>query len=525
VRSISAAFRDVLDSRRRRPAYKVYAWDPATVTISEIASATSSLSSAIPAPLDITPYTSEIAWTNKQLSFTMVDPRYLFHPDTGGYRNYLGDGAILRLVEGDEVLSETDWVTSFTGQIHGQVGWKKARHSGEIISKVNVYGRGETQAFKRRKITTQEYTVGTDLGVALFDICETYIGLTSAEVRIPYTLGRQFKHKTNQLSQVSPWDGISSLLEVVGYLPVFDGEGKLTYINKSFQRPPAKVITDYFGFVESEVPEYSQDGINKVIVIFLDVTLSRVDSPYQKLGSAEVTTGFFSPKEILPCWWSEDRKQRADGTEMVIKKSVNSGLLPVGTESYEQKDYFHGEIVVAISVWVPILATVMVLAYVAAALIPDGVIVGGFIASAGFTISIGRIVQAAAMISILIIMMSIGSAQYEIWGTPFDYAYLEKKSIAIEDGLAYWLEYEKEITNDFIGTHDQADTIAQTELIWEKSQTRPRRIIIEDDPSLELGDIIVIPDGRKILITELSKKIKRGEVSSLTVDGCKVMTA
>jgi hypothetical protein len=122
-------------------------------------------------------------------------------------------------------------------------------------------------------------------------------------------------------------------------------------------------------------------------------------------------------------------------------------------------------------------------------------------------------------------MMSIGSGQYEIWGVPFDYAYLEKTTIAIEDGTPYWAENEREIKNDFIGTHDQADTIALTELIWEKSQTRSRRIVIEDDPSLEVGDIIGIPDGRKILVTGLSKKIKRGEVSSLIVDGFKVMVA
>ena len=122
------------------------------------------------------------------------------------------------------------------------------------------------------------------------------------------------------------------------------------------------------------------------------------------------------------------------------------------------------------------------------------------------------------------IQMSIGSAQYEVWGTPYDYAYLEKMSIAMEDGLDYWLENEKEIKNDFVGSHDQADTIAVTELIWEKSLTRPRRVVIEDDPSLEVGDIVVIPDGRKILITGLSKKIKRGEVASLVIDGCKVMT-
>jgi hypothetical protein len=133
--------------------------------------------------------------------------------------------------------------------------------------------------------------------------------------------------------------------------------------------------------------------------------------------------------------------------------------------------------------------------------------------------------QAQAMIGILLIMMSIGSAQYEVWGTPYDYAYLEKQSVAIEEGLEYWLENEKEIKNDFIGTHDQADTIAVTELIWEKSLSRPRRIAIEDDPALEVGDIVALPDGRKILITALNKKIRRGEVPTLVIDGGKVMTA
>jgi len=129
------------------------------------------------------------------------------------------------------------------------------------------------------------------------------------------------------------------------------------------------------------------------------------------------------------------------------------------------------------------------------------------------------------MIGILLIMMSIGSAQYEVWGTPYDYAYLEKQSVAIEEGLEYWLENEKEIKNDLIGTHDQADTIAVTELIWEKSLSRPRRIAIEDDPALEVGDIVALPDGRKILVTGLNKKIRRGEVPTLVIDGGKVMTA
>jgi hypothetical protein len=128
-------------------------------------------------------------------------------------------------------------------------------------------------------------------------------------------------------------------------------------------------------------------------------------------------------------------------------------------------------------------------------------------------------------VAILVVMMSLGSAQYEVWGTPYDMAYLEKESIAVEDGISYWEENEKEIKNDFIGSHEQADTVAVTELIWEKSSSLPRRLLIDDDLALELGDIVVLPDGRKFLITNLAKQIKRGEVPILTLDGFKVMTA
>ena len=108
MRYIPASFQDVLDSRRRRPAYKIYAWDPGTVTISQVASATSNLNSSIPMPMDLTPYASEISWSDKQLSFTMVDPK-ISSTRTPAHRNYLRDGAIIRLVEGDETLSEADW--------------------------------------------------------------------------------------------------------------------------------------------------------------------------------------------------------------------------------------------------------------------------------------------------------------------------------------------------------------------------------------------------------------------------------
>lgn len=519
MRFLHPDLRAAVDSPVRFPAFKVYAWNPEEVTISQIVAN----SGTIPEPADLTLYVAEVGWNDRQLTLSLIDAQEtLFHPDYGSLSAYIQEQAIIRLVEGDSRLPESTWIVTFTGQIHGQVGWRKSRRSGSLQGKISVLGRGETQAYKRREITSDSYTAGSDIGVAVYDLAHEFLGLTDAELRIPYVLGRQFKHLTNQLCLVSPWDGLASLLEVVCYLPHFDGDGKLTYLNKNLQRQPDKIMADGVAFVEYEVPERNQDSINKIVVTFLDAALSKVANDHQKLGTAQVTTGFFSMRESLECWWSEDRKQRAENTAMIVLKSVNSGILPVGSESYTAVDEFHGVIEVEISIWVPILATVLLLEYLGAAFIPDDVIVGGFIASMGITIPIGRVIQAQAMIGILLIMMSIGSAQYEVWGTPYDYAYLERQSIALENGLDYWQENEMEIKNDFIGTFDQADAVALTELVYQKCLSKPRKIVIADDPGLEVGDIVVLPDGRKVLIGGLSKSIRRGEVPLLTIEGGKI---
>lgn len=508
----------------RRPAYKVYAYTPVLDSMNDIVSGKASQT-----PMDLTPYCSDLSWNPAQLDFTLEDPDQAFHPDHGASRRYLADKAIIRLKEGDSRVDEADWVWTFTGQIKGQTGWRVSRRSSALQTKVTVFSRDNTQGYKRRNITSRSYTVGTEIGVMLYDIAATYMGLTAGEIRVPPTLGLQLRHKVNQLSQVTPWDAVSAVLETVGRVPYFDGEGKLTSLNKNLIRPVDRPLPDWVRVYDYEIPARNQDCVNKVRVTFLDSALERVDSPYQKLGDAQVTSGFFSHGEKLQCWWSDDHTQRADGTHMLVKKSINSGILPVGSESYRVIDEFHGEIEVEVSSWIPILATLMLIEYLAAALIPDDVIVfnvgWGVSVGEGITISLGSLLQAQAMVVILLIMMSMGSAQYEVWGTPYDYAYLEKESTAIEEGLEYWEINEKQIKNDFIGSYDQADALAIIELTWEKSNSYPRRLLIDDDLSLEIGDIVSLPDGRKFLITDMHKQVKRGEISQLALDGFKVMAA
>jgi hypothetical protein len=546
MRAIPFALESLLKSKKRIPAYKLYAYNPAVDSYTKVITQNASTT-----PIDITENCSEISWSMTELSFTLKDKTGDYNPDTGVYKDYLSDGCILRLKEGDIRLPESEWLWTFTGAIKGQLGWLKNRKNRTLEAKVTAYSRENTLAFKRRKMTSKEYTVGTDMGIMFADLAEK-LGLTAGEVRVPGVFGTYFTHKINQVSQITPWDAFVAILEVMMQVPIFDGEGKLSSYRKNMNRPSDITFNDESFVHTYEVVSRTDDAINKVIVTFLDSNLTKVEGPNQKLGDASITTGFFTFEEKLKCFWSEDRKQRASGTVLKVIKGVNDNLLPVGTESYAQNDEYSGTITITVSVWVPTLATAMLIAYVALAWIPDGTVpigsssivnwpstvVGAFAVTDmpvtvvqvtpepdhGWTIPWGRVGQAAALIGILAIMMSLGSAQYEIWGFPYDMAYIEKRTIAIVNGTEYYEECELNIKNDFIGIHNLADMIAACELTFQVSKACPRKLVIDDFLGLEIGDIIQIYDGRKVFILDMKKTIKRGQNPTLEITGFKVRT-
>ena len=173
--------------------------------------------------------------------------------------------------------------------------------------------------------------------------------------------------------EVSPWEAVGSLLEVVCQVPFFDGEGKLASYSKNLNRPSDRTLPEWVRIVDYQFPERSQDLVNYVRVIFLDANLTRVDEPDQLLGTSQVTTGFFTQKEVLTCFWSDDHRQRAAGSRLVVKKSAQESIARLAfgfnimTESYEQANEFHGKITVTVCVFVPVLATVALLEYLALA--------------------------------------------------------------------------------------------------------------------------------------------------------------
>jgi hypothetical protein len=523
VRYVSPDLEDALASGAVWPAFKILAGDPTVDKISAVVRGV-----AVGTPLDLTPYATEIQVDQDKLQFNLADPDEEFHPDLGSSRAYLQDGAIVRLIEGDERVDESNWVATFTGQIRGQIGWSLDRSSQKMSGAVTVFNRANTLSFKRRTIVSKSYTVGDELGLMLRDVVTEFMGLQETEIRIPASIGIQFQHNTNQLSEVTPWDGISGILETIGLVPFFDGDGRLACYSKDFRRSPSRIYHDFANVKDYEIPPRDSDVVNVVKVTFIDANLSKVPQVQQILGTASVTAGFFKLVQTLDTYWSDDRRQRAENTKMLVNTSVNSTLARIAwgrdmfTEKYQQKDQYHGRITVTTSIFVPILATVALAEYLILAMVGDYVpptVVGGF------TIPTGRISQAMSLVNLLLIMMSLGTGQYTIVGEPFDYAYLEGYSIAKVDGIYYYEENPKEIRNDFLGSFDRADALAQLELTWEQSSGRPRKIIIPNDVALEIGDIIALADNRKFFVLKWQKKLARGDVPLVEIEGFKILIA
>jgi hypothetical protein len=123
--------------------------------------------------------------------------------------------------------------------------------------------------------------------------------------------------------------------------------------------------------------------------------------------------------------------------------------------------------------------------------------------------------------AILLIMMSIGTGQYEVWGTPYEMVYLEQQAIALKAGTEFWQEREKEIRNDFISTLEQAQPLIINQLHHEVMKENPRSLVLRYDPRLEPGDVLEVSSGVKIWIESIQRIIGRadGNTNTMTASG------
>jgi hypothetical protein len=497
------------------PKWKLLSFNPASDTWAEIISGTYGQT-----PVDLTEYVARIDHTFDRMQVTMQDDSSLvFHPDGGALRTALAQGRIVRLYEGFEGLAESEWLVTFTGTIEGSYSWAYQR--GEFVQiQFTVFNRANNQAWKRRNVTSNSFTIGSDWGSMFSDIAKNVMLLEDAEVVVPEPWGVLFDKNSNQVVNYPPWDAMEQLTFGINAVPFFNGKGELDLYYITQNRITHSLEDDKY-LRRYEAKGGSAEIINKVILTYLSNELSRVDGPDQILASATCTVGFFKREFDIPVYYSDERKTRSDNPRFIVKASANAGLLNFCTEEMEKIDEFHSNIHVEVSVWAPILATVMLAAYVVQQAIPRPVIVAGVGASTGTTITLQDVIAAVTLIGILLIMMCLGTGQYEVWGIPYEMVYLEQQAIALKAGTEFWQEREKEIRNDFVSTLEQAQPLVVNQLHYEVMKENPRILILRYDPRIEPGDVIEVSTGVKIWVESVQRQIGRanGDTNIMTVQG------
>ena len=223
--------------------------------------------------------------------------------------------------------------------------------------------------------------------------------------------------------------------------------------------------------------------------------------------------------------FSPDGTQRAENTYLRARTSVNqfriggTTFLPCFTESWSQDTDINGKIMIVTLGWTyAVLAAALFTKPVAAA-IPDGVVAGGFIFSAGLTVPVGRVVENVIDIAMLTLLAAMGTGDYEVWGVPFDYVHARNTSQAYDSSASPWLDNPVTTECDFIMNESHAQAVCTRELVYLACSANTWTATIIEDKRVERGDIISFPDGSNMYILDFSRSIAFGAENTLEVSG------
>jgi hypothetical protein len=205
--------------------------------------------------------------------------------------------------------------------------------------------------------------------------------------------------------------------------------------------------------------------------------------------------------------------------KLVTKTSINQNDLgiSIGSETLVIDDEFGGELVIDVDAFVSGLAVAGIAAVLTSAKLPDKVQVGP--TGTGVTIPLGRLVEAAGIVAVMIALMILGTGVYEVEGVPYDFAFLEKRAIALMDNILFWEEVTLEIRNEFISTEEHAHSLALQELLFEQSKLNPRNLVIQYDPRIERGDILELPGALKFFVLDAGRQLQRGAAHATSLGG------
>ena len=386
---------------------------------------------------------------------------------------------------------------------------------GNRVINILARSRDGVGPWRKRKYISPRFQAGGTLAGAAREVC-TGQGLTQNEFDIPL-VGYTIPHANVQFAEITPWQALTLIGQAIGYSPFTNARGQISMYNRDVDRIPDFVLTQ--ADVKRIAGGKGKPSLSAFRLKWLDRNLTKVTQQDQILATTVITAGFFKRTTRRDVYWSDDRRARAQNTYMKVLDSINAGLLPIGDETYVQNDAFHGTVTTEVTIFIATLATVSLAAVIFLDYDPDGVVVFGFGGSAGVTIPQGRVIRGIAEAALLLIMMSIGTGHYEVWGQPYDFVHAVNKTEAFDDAAPTWMEDVREEGNDLIYDETHATEVAVRELLHRSAETNRWDTIITDDPRIEPGDIIELPDTSRLYVEDYTRTIARGGESTLSVSG------
>ncbi len=412
---------------------------------------------------------------------------------------------------------------TLAAKLGGQILWQGIiesvsdyrERSGERSISFTARSRDATPAWREVPRITREYPQGTRLDLIARDVARD-LDLQEEEILVS-TVGVSTPQSSTQLADIPAWAMLEALLVPAGLAPYIDGLARLRTYSKDITRTPDVVLTDERVIAISG--SRTRPSLSSLVLAWRDPKLTLVRQQDRSLANATITAGFFQLEQNVDVFFSEDRTQRAFDTRLVVQQSANSGLLPICDESYTPNrdpgsdEITGGRIKLETFAYVPALLASFV-AIKAAGAFPDIAPSGG-----GPTTPIGKIAHAALELVALITLASIGTGVYEIHGKPFDYVNARNRTRAYNINADPWSEKNEEIESDFISNEAHAQAVATREFLYRALQSGSYSVQIVDDPRIEVGDILQLPDRSKVYCTGYSRDLSFGAPAVLNVSG------
>lgn len=467
------------------------------------------------------------------ITFTVEDPHGLFDPASlldapTGEGRWLRRGNVVRVFLGDDRVPSDEWVLLFTGKLTGQAGIKRTRvpEEGGPVSRITCKAVGREADYLRYVNVSSVFGQGTAHQLIVETIAQEDMGLDVDELDLANFLPLTTGHTSTQFVDEPPLVSIAKAMFPSGLMPHFTGEGKLSQTFGSIERGADRLYPDGGIFLVLETPFAEVNPYNRVVVKGLDALQSKVIQPQQVLAEVGVTTGYFTTNEEIRLHWSEDRTILADNIELLILKSVNDGLIPIGgSEDFTEipaPGPGEGSIGAVLEIetgFAPYLVLFFAATYIVLAAIPDEV-------AQFLTIPVGRVQQAQSLAGMMLQMLRVGRGDYQFVGEPFEYVYQELTGIAEIEGLRREDVSEVVLENHLLQTQARVDGAARAVLFREQAKGNPRRVVMLHDAALLPDDIFERSDlERRFLVQSIRYTLQRGGRPILAEVGAYEVTA